>query len=66
MNINIFSVLLIPYILWVGFTGRVDWWTIILVMLASVEVLVEIKSRFIDRIKRRKIAKNYIKERKFR
>jgi len=38
ITINWFIVIALPYSLWVGITGRVDWWTIILIYLLTIKI----------------------------
>lgn len=37
ITINWFAIISISYAIWAGVTGRISWWVIILVALASVE-----------------------------
>lgn len=43
MKVNLFSIILIPLSLWLGFTGRIDWWIIGFVWLSHIDFYVKIK-----------------------
>ena len=37
-SINLVSIVTIPLILWLGFTNRVDWWVILLIVLLNIKI----------------------------
>ena len=38
LTINLMIIVTIPLSLWLGFTGRVDWWVILLILLFDMKI----------------------------
>lgn len=44
-TVNLFFIISIPIALFLGFTGRVDWWTILLISLLNINITFQLKRK---------------------
>lgn len=44
-SVNLLSIIILPISIWFGITGKVDWWTIILIWLCACNITLKFKNK---------------------